>query len=469
MQNNNLCKEIGRRVHRKTVVSFVSVFLLCSMLINFNIVKKMDVEQLQMEQLILEHAFRIDSVVSKQLYKTQALAALVIQGDGTVSNFQRAAAVIASDIPALANMLLAPGGIVTNAYPAEGTQAVIGLNYFDENDHVGNREAIFARDSGELVMAGPFILRQGVKGLVGRYPVFIDTETEQGKFWGLVSVSLKFPEILDETGISTLEYQGFLYELWRINPDTDERQIIASNRTEDNSSARYIEKHLKIQNADWYFRIFPVWKWHQHLDIWIMIFLSLCVSVLVARVMQNNSELKIMKSSLEVLSHTDSLTGIHNRRHFMKSAIAQIEKIKRTSSSAFIILFDLDHFKKINDRYGHAVGDDVLKGVVSRVKNILRPYDLFARYGGEEFIIFVTNIDKQNAQNLAERIRLNIAEKPIICNDAHISITASFGISNLLLNYNIDKSVEYADKALYIAKKEGRNKVVFYDLDDIAE
>jgi len=194
---------------RVAAIYFFISLAVSSLLIGAVIANRIQIEKMQMEHLILENNLRIKEVISKQLYKTEGLAALVIQGHGIVESFQEVSEVMAADVPALAAFLLAPGGVVTDAYPYEENISTIGMDFFNEFDHYGNREAILARDSGELVMGGPFILRQGIMGLAGRYPVYIDAGTGSNEFWGLVTVSLKFPEALDGVGLSMLETQGF--------------------------------------------------------------------------------------------------------------------------------------------------------------------------------------------------------------------------------------------------------------------
>jgi len=288
---------LEKRIYGETIISFLSSLLLCSFLIIFTIEYKRNIEMLQLDQHILESSYRIHEDISKKLYKTKALAALVIQGDGVVNNFQEIASVIIADEPAIANVLLAPDGIVTDVYPIEGNSAVLGLNFFDES-FAGNREAMLARDTGDLVMAGPFIVLQGFLGLVGRYPVYINTETEKNKFWGLVSVALKFPDALEGTGISMLEHHGFSYELWRINPDTGEHQVIANTNKHPAANTSYVERLVKIHNADWYFRIYPLRSWHEHPEIWILIITCFSISILIAFLFQRNMELKNVKNDL---------------------------------------------------------------------------------------------------------------------------------------------------------------------------
>jgi len=262
-------------------------FLLCGFVGFLTVQNRINTEREQTERLILEHSNRLNDIISKQLHKTQALAALVIRGDGTVDNFQRTATVLARDVPTLANFLLAPDGVVTDVYPLEGNEAVLGLDFFNEAGHAGNIEAILARDTGELVMAGPFMLRQGIMGLTGRYPVYIDSDTEGRIFWGLVSVSLKFPEALDDTGLFMLDNRDISYELWRIDPDTLEEQVIAGNSNLHALNTAYMERLVRIHNAEWYFRIYMTGSWYEYPETWISLLVALSVSLFIAFVMQS--------------------------------------------------------------------------------------------------------------------------------------------------------------------------------------
>jgi len=388
------------------------------------------------------------------------LSALVIQNDGEIENFKQVAAIIIDD-PAILNVLIAPSGVVSDVYPLQGNEAVIGLDFFGEG--AGNKEAVMAKETGQLVFGGPFDLVQGGQALVGRLPVWIDMPDGNNAFWGLVSVTLKFPQILDGIGLEGLEKQGLTYKIWRINPDNNEMQMISGSENSYGEHIRFIEIPIQILNAEWIFCLYPVLEWYQRPESWAMIFIGFCISVLFAFVVQNNHELKLMQSELEKMARTDSLTGIFNRSSFMELALIQFKKSARANRNCFVVIFDLDHFKKVNDNYGHQAGDEVLKACVLRTKNTVRSYDVLARYGGEEFIILVTDIDKTDIQNLAERIRQSISETPIEVGGAHISVTASFGIALANMSTDLDTAIGFADTALYKAKEEGRNRVVFYD------
>jgi len=310
----------------KTIAAFLLTLSLCALLSTISIRNTISAEREQIEKLIVESSYRLNEVISRQLYRTQALAALVIKGDGTVENFQEIAEVIAGDVPALAAFLLAPDGIVTDAYPLEDNPTVVGLNLLDEADHYGNREAIKARETGTLVMGGPFILRSGIMGLTGRYPVYISTESGENKFWGLVAVSLKFPEALDDAGLSMLEYQGLSYELWRINPDTDERQIVATNSEHSSNNTAYVERHVGIHHADWYFRVFSLTKWYQSATTWITLLGSLSISLIAAFLMQARSN-AILHSERKQSEYKISIMLSQIQPHFLYNSLTAIAQL----------------------------------------------------------------------------------------------------------------------------------------------
>ena len=173
-----------------------------------------------------------------------------------------------------------------------------------------------------------------------------------------------------------------------------------------------------------------------------------------------------LDKTLKEMARNDALTGIFNRRHFMELAAIQTSRAARANVDCFAIMFDLDHFKSVNDTYGHLAGDKVLKETAERVKRNIRPYDILGRYGGEEFIILMSDvkeIKKENVLNAAERIRLAISSAPVEFEGVEIPITASFGVAYAAPKNDINTAIKYADEALYVAKENGRNRVEFYD------
>lgn len=157
----------------------------------------------------------------------------------------------------------------------------------------------------------------------------------------------------------------------------------------------------------------------------------------------------------------DPLTGIYNRKHVFELAELNFEQHKKEGEAMAVIMIDIDNFKEINDTYGHAVGDDILIEVVSRCKQVIRETDLFGRYGGEEFLIILPNILFEDAVKLAERIKNSVSSKPIVSDEGEeIYITVSLGITmNDKETNNIHQMLLEVDRALYKAKRNGKNRV----------
>jgi len=168
---------------------------------------------------------------------------------------------------------------------------------------------------------------------------------------------------------------------------------------------------------------------------------------------------------LENLSITDALTGIANRRHFEWRLSEEIERARRYSYPLSALMLDLDHFKQVNDNYGHQIGDIVLQQVAQRLRRILRRTDFLARYGGEEFIVLAPQTPADRALILAERLRQVIAESPIpVADNLQIHITISIGVAVFPDHaQNESELVRAADAALYKAKQTGRNRVCLFE------
>ncbi|MFN3421157.1 MAG: diguanylate cyclase [Armatimonadota bacterium] len=172
---------------------------------------------------------------------------------------------------------------------------------------------------------------------------------------------------------------------------------------------------------------------------------------------------------LENLSITDELTGIANRRHFEWRLSEEIERARRYQYPISALMLDLDHFKQVNDTYGHPIGDIVLKEIAQRLRRVLRRTDFLARYGGEEFVILAPQTPADRALILAERLRQIIAESPIpVSSDLQLHITVSIGVAVFPEHaQNGNELVRAADEALYKAKQTGRNKVCLFEPEPV--
>lgn len=163
---------------------------------------------------------------------------------------------------------------------------------------------------------------------------------------------------------------------------------------------------------------------------------------------------------LEEWAITDSLTGLHNRRHLLDLGELEFQRARRYQHPLSIVMLDVDRFKQVNDTYGHDIGDVVLKTVARSCREQLRNIDVIGRYGGDEFVILLIETNLEAARGVAERVRLHVAGVPAETDRGPMNVTISIGISAIDPDTpNLDALLSQADKAMYSAKKAGKNKV----------
>lgn len=186
--------------------------------------------------------------------------------------------------------------------------------------------------------------------------------------------------------------------------------------------------------------------------------------VLAHRMRENNL---VLRGSLELQreyrskAETDILTGLHNRAWFEEVFPKQLDLCERTGQSASLLMLDIDHFKRVNDQYGHACGDEALRHIGALVRRNLRSTDLCARYGGEEVIVLMPGTELLQGQATADRLREGIASGPLQLQDGReLALEVSGGIAQWQLGTTLNDLIRVADQALYQAKENGRNQIV---------
>lgn len=171
----------------------------------------------------------------------------------------------------------------------------------------------------------------------------------------------------------------------------------------------------------------------------------------------------VEREAWRVLATVDPLTGVGNRQTMMARLVAERDRSIRQKQPCCLALADIDHFKKVNDTYGHTQGDRVLRAVAGCVQGIVRPYDSVFRYGGEEFLICLPGADLATGKQILERIRASIAQVALVDDSGRtIRVTATFGLTTTGADLSVEEAVEQADNALYDGKRGGRNQVVVF-------
>lgn len=224
------------------------------------------------------------------------------------------------------------------------------------------------------------------------------------------------------------------------------QQLITDHIPEDNSTPEWRDKIravlLKILGLD---MLLAVETYHE---------------VQVNTLENTVKNLRHEEARLKIEAAVDPLTGLSNRAHAMNVLTRQLEECQAKHRPLSLIMADLDHFKDVNDNFGHQIGDQVLIGVAARIKSCVRDIDTVGRYGGEEIILILPNADPDIAQQIAERVRLKIASSPFGIGEYRINMTISEGISSRHGDDTDDTLIMRADTALYTAKRTGRNRVV---------
>jgi two-component system cell cycle response regulator len=181
---------------------------------------------------------------------------------------------------------------------------------------------------------------------------------------------------------------------------------------------------------------------------------------LLARLLANCSVSPIQRARLERLAVTDDLTLAYNSRYLPARLLEEMERARRSGDALSVMLIDLDYFKKVNDTHGHAVGDEVLRGFVERVRSATRRVDLLIRRGGEEFVLIMPATTSREGSIIAERVRQQVSERPIEVGDIKVTQTASIGVATWDGRESPQALEKRADAAMYVAKSEGRDRVV---------
>jgi len=181
--------------------------------------------------------------------------------------------------------------------------------------------------------------------------------------------------------------------------------------------------------------------------------------IMVAILFLANLTIGAYQRDLEAMATTDKLTGIANRQVFDLMFLKMHKLAQRNNVPLTVLICDIDHFKQVNDTYGHPVGDKVLCAVATLLQQEIRESDLLLRWGGEEFLLLMSNCSRLKAYDMAEQLRSKIASLIVNHDQQAIQVTISFGLTQVLPTEKSDEIIVRADKALYCAKRNGRNRV----------
>jgi len=366
-------------------------------------------------------------------------------------------------------MAAAPDMVVRMVHPLAGNEKAMGLDYAKTPNQ---RDAAFrAKQTGQLVMAGPLELVQGGIGIVGRFPVLIDQPAGPPIFWGIVSAVIDIDRLYANSGISAADFELDLTMRGRDGKGAAGEIFFGS---EDVLARDPLSTTVNIPGGSWELAATPKGGWPAPPNnavfrlmivlIGAMVVLPILVtSHLYAERRRNLDELEEANRRVRHTSLHDELTGLPNRRHLMDHLGSLNAGTPEIAGRIAILHIDLDRFKQVNDAYGHAVGDRLLRHVADLMRAVFRPDDIVARIGGDEFVAVCVSEEPEGlARALAEDLIAGFRH-PIDLGELRCRSGLSIGIAcSGLSDSQPSKLLIDADIALYRAKKLGRNRFEFF-------
>ena len=394
---------------------------------------------------------RIKNEIINGIEITDVLKQLLISGTGEINQFDTIAKNIMSD--SVESVQLAPAGIVTDIYPADGNEAgKIDLIHDKERGEI----SIYARDHHTIVTQGPFELKQGGYGIAVRNPIYLKDENGQEYFWGFTIVILRVPDIFSDSTRALSKF-GYEYSLSKTdNPWSDNYKVVYQS---DRQLTNPVSYDFTIGTENWKFEVMPENGWGNNTLIAVISVFFIAITLLLVVLTRVWLVSKENKNKFQILAHTDSLTGIYNRYGFDELAEKMINKNPKAKFVA--VLLDIDDFKFVNDIYGHVYGDKALRSLADSMKAFFPSDALLGRNGGDEFCILLKNYSYEDVKEKLQQFTM--APKTFSYKGKEHPFYISLGYSEYpTFASNCSQLMRCADAALYEIKLHGKNGCMAY-------
>ncbi|WP_455504584.1 diguanylate cyclase domain-containing protein [Blautia sp.] len=382
---------------------------------------------------------------------TDALEQILISENGEIQQFDTIAGNLMS--ASIESVQLAPNGVVTDIYPAEGNEAgKIDLLHDKDRKEI----SCYARDNHTIITQGPFELKQGGYGIAVRNPVYLKDKSGQEYFWGFTIAILRVPDIFSDA-VSALSNFGYEYKILKTDtPWSGTYKVVYQS---DGQLEHPVSYTFTIGNETWKFEITPKTGWRNNTLLLIISGIFLTISLLLSTLTRVWLVAKEHKNKYKILARTDSLTNLYNRYGFDELAEKIISKNPQTHFVA--ALLDIDDFKFINDVYGHSYGDKALKSLADSMKAFFPSDVLLGRNGGNEFCILLPACTFNEAdEQLQQFTKL---PKTFSHHGKEHAFSISLGYAEYPTFANSHSQLmRCADAALYEIKLHGKNGCMAY-------
>ena len=399
----------------------------------------------------MTYAERINGELMEGIGVTDTLKQVVISGDGNINRFYDVAANMMDD--SIQSIQIAPNGVVNEIYPEDVNESG-KIDLINDSDR--GEISRYARDNDTVIMQGPFELKQGGYGIAVRNPVYLEDENGKKSFWGFTIVILKVPEIFSNS-VEALSNFGYEYSLKKCaSPWDDTYEWVYGSKKDLNDPVIY---DFDVYGDKWRLEILPKSGFYNNNYLIYMfiggVIIVLLLTGLTAALIFINENRKNFKR----LAVTDALTGIYNRLGFDD----QVEQYMRQNPQkhCVVAMLDIDDFKLVNDMYGHAAGDAVLKKLAESMKQYFSKDAILGRNGGDEFIIFMPDCTVVEVNPFLKKFTEET--RKFYCKGEERAFTISLGFAEYPV-FADDRSqlMRCADKALYEVKMRGKNGCMAY-------
>ena len=394
---------------------------------------------------------RINGELMEGIGVTDTLKQVVISGDGNINRFYDVAANMMDD--SIQSIQIAPNGVVNEIYPEDVNESG-KIDLINDSDR--GEISRYARDNDTVIMQGPFELKQGGYGIAVRNPVYLEDENGKKSFWGFTIVILKVPEIFSNS-VEALSNFGYKYSLQKCaSPWDDTYEWVYGSKKELNDPVIY---DFDVYGDKWRLEILPKSGFYNnnyliYMFIGGVIIVLLLTGLTVALIFINEN-----RKNFKRLAVTDTLTGIYNRLGFDD----QVEQYMRQNPQKHCVMamLDIDDFKLVNDMYGHAAGDGVLKKLAESMKQYFSKDVILGRNGGDEFSIFMPDCTVVEVKPFLKKFTEET--RKFYCKGEERAFTISLGFAEYpVFADDCSQLMRCADKALYKVKMRGKNGCMAY-------
>jgi diguanylate cyclase (GGDEF)-like protein len=446
MQTDNHIQK--RNSIKKAIVSVLVSFALFTLLYHIVLYHDIAAEKERYGYIVKNQAEHIITTIDCVMSRTNTLTTMVKDHNGETSWFDNVAEDIYTTVKeetgvSLKNVAIAPDGVVSNVYPFDGNEQLIGFDFLDTS-HQGNLEAKEAYKNGKTIITNPFKLIQGGIGMGGRAPVVFQNK-DGSSFWGLVTVTIDFENLIKVLGLDNLRGMGVDYSLSYIDPDGGTQFMYGGGDIGDNA----VKTRFDVRNLTWEIAVEPskgwISVWKAVVSVVIIMLLSCIVGVLTYMIIH----IRDVNTLLLHISATDVLTGCHNRR-------AYEDRVREFSSQSMnddfvYVSADINGLKQINDTLGHAAGDELISGATVCLQKGFGQYGSLYRIGGDEFAALI-RANEESLNGIMDNVN-SIVDSWKGHSVDRMSISIGYASHRDFPDMTIEELGKIADNKMYEAKK----------------